>query len=91
GEVKNPNTGEVITVPEEQLNAGGMKATQDIIDKLEVPEVVLDKMKLEKSGDKYKLKFTLKGQETESMLTSMDETQKKMLQAQNAKIEEVDA
>ncbi len=25
------------------------------------------------------------------MLTSMDETQKKMLQAQNAKIEEVDA
>ncbi len=37
-----------------------MKATQDIIDKLEVPEVVLDKMKLEKSGDKYKLKFTLK-------------------------------
>ncbi|HFK1549370.1 DUF6612 family protein [Bacillus albus] len=91
GEVKNPNTGEVINVPEEQLNAGGMKATQDIIDKLEVPEVVLDKMKMEKSGDKYKLKFTLKGQETESMLTSMDETQKKMLQAQNAKIEEVDA
>lgn len=90
GEVKNPNTGEVITVPEEQLN-GGMKATQDIIDNLEVPAVVLDKMKMEKSGDKYKLKFTLKGQETESMLTSMDETQKKMLQAQNAKIEEVDA
>ncbi|MED1382744.1 hypothetical protein COL41_02165 [Bacillus mycoides] len=91
GEVKNPNTGEVISVPEEQLNAGGMKATQDIIDNLEVPAVVLDKMKMEKSGDKYKLKFTLKGQETESMLTSLDETQKKMLQAQNAKIEEVDA
>ena len=85
GEVKNPNTGEVITVPEEQLNAGGMKATQDIIDKLEVPAVVLDKMKMEKSGDKYKLKFTLKGQETESMLTSMDETQKKMLQAPKRK------
>ncbi|EEK80900.1 hypothetical protein bcere0009_1540 [Bacillus cereus R309803] len=91
GQVKNPNTGEVISVPEEQLNAGGMKATQDIVDNLEVPAVVLDKMKMEKSGDKYKLKFTLKGQETESMLTSMDETQKKMLQAQNAKIAEVDA
>ncbi len=28
GEVENPNTGEVVTVPEEQLNAGGMKATK---------------------------------------------------------------
>lgn len=91
GQVKNPNTGEVISVPEEQLNTGGMKATQDIVDNLEVPAVVLDKMKMEKSGDKYKLKFILKGKETESMLASMDETQKKMLQAQNAKIEEVDA
>lgn len=91
GQLKNPNTGEVMSVPEEQLNANGMNATQGMVDNLEIPSEILNKVKLEKSGDKYKLKFTLKGQETESMLTSMDETQKKMLQAQNAKIEEVDA
>ncbi|HFJ9429061.1 hypothetical protein LKL95_25585 [Bacillus cereus] len=91
GQLKNPNTGEVMSVPEEQLNANGMNATQGMVDNLEIPSEILNKVKMEKSGDNYKLKFALKGQETESMLASMDETQKKMLQAQNAKIEEVDA
>ncbi|MGE6402816.1 hypothetical protein [Bacillus cereus] len=90
GQVKNPNTGEVMSVSEEQLNANGMNATQGMVDNLEVPSEILNKVKMEKSGDKYKLKFALKGQETESMLASMDEAQKQMLQGQNAKIEEID-
>ncbi|PGH73083.1 hypothetical protein CN894_07700 [Bacillus thuringiensis] len=90
GQLKNPNTGEVMSVPEEQLNANGMNATQGMVDNLEIPSEILNKVKMEKSGDKYKLKFALKGQETESMLASMDEKQKQMLQGQNAKIEEID-
>lgn len=90
GQVKNPNTGEVMSVSEEQLNANGMNATQGMVDNLEVPSEILNKVKMEKSEDKYKLKFALKGQETESMLASMDEAQKQMLQGQNAKIEEID-
>ncbi|PFB12749.1 hypothetical protein [Bacillus cereus] len=90
GQLKNPNTGEVMSVPEEQLNANGMNATQGMVDNLEIPSEILNKVKMEKSGDNYKLKFVLKGQETESMLASMDEKQKKMLQGQNAKIEEID-
>ncbi|MFC9419094.1 hypothetical protein ACIG6B_27915 [Bacillus mobilis] len=90
GQVKNPNTGEVMSVPEEQLNANGMNATQGMVDNLEVPSEILNKVKMEKSGDKYKLTFALKGPETESMLASMDEKQKQMLQGQNAKIEEID-
>jgi hypothetical protein len=90
GQVKNPNTGEVMSISEEQLNANGMNATQGMVDNLEVPSEILNKVKIEKSGDKYKLKFALKGQETESMLASMDEKQKQMLQGQNAKIEEID-
>ncbi|MEH7854736.1 hypothetical protein V7652_19760 [Bacillus thuringiensis] len=90
GQLKNPNTGEVMSVPEEQLNANGMNATQGMVDNLEIPSEILTKVKMEKSGDNYKLKFALKGQETESMLASMDEKQKQMLQGQNAKIEEID-
>ncbi|PGB01449.1 DUF6612 family protein [Bacillus toyonensis] len=90
GQVKNPNTGEVMSVPEEQLNANGMNATQGMVDNLEIPSEILNKVKMEKSGENYKLKFALKGQETESMLASMDEKQKQMLQGQNAKIEEID-
>ncbi|MDA2396268.1 hypothetical protein PDN30_25295 [Bacillus cereus] len=90
GQLKNPNTGEVMSVPEEQLNANGMNATQGMVDNLEIPSEILNKVKMEKSGDNYKLKFALKGQETEGMLASMDEKQKKMLQGQNAKIEEID-
>ncbi|PEO13064.1 hypothetical protein CN562_12640 [Bacillus wiedmannii] len=90
GQLKNPNTGEVMSVPEEQLNANGMNATQGMVDNLEIPSEILNKVKMEKSGDNYKLKFALKGQETESMLASMDEKQKKMLQGQNANIEEID-
>ncbi|MFF1291067.1 DUF6612 family protein [Bacillus thuringiensis] len=90
GQLKKPNTGEVMSVPEEQLNANGMNATQGMVDNLEIPSEILNKVKMEKSGDNYKLKFALKGQETESMLASMDEKQKKMLQGQNAKIEEID-
>ncbi|MGX5563835.1 hypothetical protein ACWKS2_27310 [Bacillus thuringiensis] len=90
GQLKNPNTGEVMSVPEEQLNANGMNATQGMVDNLEIPSEILNKVKMEKSGDNYKLKFVLKGQETESMLASMDEKQKQMLQGQNAKIEEID-
>ncbi|OJE13251.1 hypothetical protein A9488_10120 [Bacillus cereus] len=90
GQLKNPNTGEVMSVPEEQLNANGMNATQGMVDNLEIPSEILNKVKMEKSGDNYKLKFALKGQETESMLASMDEKQKQMLQGQNAKIEEID-
>ncbi|AGE75753.1 TPA: DUF6612 family protein [Bacillus thuringiensis] len=90
GQLKNPNTGEIMSVPEEQLNANGMNATQGMVDNLEIPSEILNKVKMEKSGDNYKLKFALKGQETESMLASMDEKQKKMLQGQNAKIEEID-
>ncbi|HEQ3527883.1 TPA: hypothetical protein VGS93_004339 [Bacillus cereus] len=90
GQLKNPNTGEVMSVPEEQLNANGMNATQGMVDNLEIPSEILNKVKMEKSGDNYKLKFALKGQETESMLAGMDEKQKQMLQGQNAKIEEID-
>ncbi|MES5888196.1 MULTISPECIES: DUF6612 family protein [Bacillus cereus group] len=90
GQLKNPNTGEVMSVPEEQLNANGMNATQGMVDNLEIPSEILNKVKMEKSGDNYKLKFALKGQETESMLASIDEKQKQMLQGQNAKIEEID-
>ncbi|HDR4885942.1 TPA: hypothetical protein QCR18_005271 [Bacillus cereus] len=90
GQLKNPNTGEVMSVPEEQLNANGMNATQGMVDNLEIPSEILNKVKMEKSGNNYKLKFALKGQETESMLASMDEKQKQMLQGQNAKIEEID-
>ncbi|AHX16531.1 hypothetical protein ORM92_00255 [Bacillus cereus] len=90
GQLKNPNTGEIMSVPEEQLNANGMNATQGMVDNLEIPSEILNKVKMEKSGDNYKLKFALKGQETESMLASMDEKQKQMLQGQNAKIEEID-
>ncbi|OPD42813.1 DUF6612 family protein [Bacillus thuringiensis] len=90
GQLKNPNTGEVMSVPEEQLNANGMNGTQGMVDNLEIPSEILNKVKMEKSGDNYKLKFALKGQETESMLASMDEKQKQMLQGQNAKIEEID-
>ncbi|MDG0933785.1 hypothetical protein P6U36_30350, partial [Bacillus paranthracis] len=90
GQLKYPNTGEVMSVPEEQLNANGMNATQGMVDNLEIPSEILNKVKMEKSGDNYKLKFALKGQETESMLASMDEKQKQMLQGQNAKIEEID-
>ncbi|PES08940.1 DUF6612 family protein [Bacillus cereus] len=90
GQLKNPNTGEIMSVPEEQLNANGMNATQGMLDNLEIPSEILNKVKMEKSGDNYKLKFALKGQETESMLASMDEKQKQMLQGQNAKIEEID-
>lgn len=90
GQLKNPNTGEVMSVPEEQLNANGMNATQGMVDNLEIPSEILNKVKMEKSGDNYKLKFALKGQETESMLASMDEKQKQMLQGQNAKVEEID-
>ncbi|MGR4022844.1 hypothetical protein K7H05_05765, partial [Bacillus sp. ZZQ-131] len=90
GQLKNPNTGEVMSVPEEQLNANGMNATQGMVDNLEIPSEILNKVKMEKSGDNYKLKFALKGKETESMLASMDEKQKQMLQGQNAKIEEID-
>lgn len=90
GQVKNPNTGEVMSVPEEQLNANGMNATQGMVDNLEIPSEILNKVKMEKSGENYKLKFALKGQETESMLASMDEKQKQMLQGQNATIEEID-
>ncbi|EJR55107.1 hypothetical protein IIO_05549 [Bacillus cereus VD115] len=90
GQVKNPNTGEVMSVPEEQLNANGMNATQGMVDNLEIPSEILNKVKMEKSGENYKLKFALKGQETESMLASMDEKQKQMLQGSNAKIEEID-
>ncbi|HFJ9483938.1 hypothetical protein CN439_15720 [Bacillus cereus] len=90
GQLKNPNTGEVMSVPEEQLNANGMNATQGMVDNLEIPSEILNKVKMEKSGDNYKLQFALKGQETESMLASMDEKQKQMLQGQNAKIEEID-
>ncbi|MBG9715205.1 hypothetical protein MRP26_28355 [Bacillus sp. CCB-MMP212] len=90
GQLKNPNTGEVMSVPEEQLNANGMNATQGMVDNLEIPSEILNKVKMEKSGDNYKLKFALKGQETDSMLASMDEKQKQMLQGQNAKIEEID-
>ncbi len=77
GQLKNPNTGEIMSVPEEQLNANGMNATQGMVDNLEIPSEILNKVKMEKSGDNYKLKFALKGQETESMLASMDEKQKK--------------
>ncbi|MBJ3787949.1 hypothetical protein I8J38_04435 [Bacillus sp. OA1] len=91
GQLKNPNTGEIMSVPEEQLNANGMNATQGMVDNLEIPSEILNKVKMEKSGDNYKLKFALKGQETESMLASMDEKQKQMLQGQNAKVEEIDA
>ncbi|MEW4153791.1 hypothetical protein Q0N88_28630 [Bacillus thuringiensis] len=90
GQLKNPNTGEVMSVPEEQLNANGMNATQGMVDNLEIPSEILNKVKMEKSGDNYKLKFALKGQETDSMLASMDEKQKQMLQGQNAKIGEID-
>ncbi|HFJ9464682.1 hypothetical protein PDN28_26900 [Bacillus cereus] len=90
GQLKNPNTGEIMSVPEEQLNANGMNATQGMVDNLKIPSEILNKVKMEKSGDNYKLKFALKGQETESMLASMDEKQKQMLQGQNAKIEEID-
>ncbi|MFZ7804787.1 DUF6612 family protein [Bacillus thuringiensis] len=90
GQLKNPNTGEVMSVPEEQLNANGMNATQGMVDNLEIPSEILNKVKMEKGGDNYKLKFALKGQETDSMLASMDEKQKQMLQGQNAKIEEID-
>ncbi|PEY64825.1 hypothetical protein COJ37_27075 [Bacillus cereus] len=90
GQLKNPNTGEIMSVPEEQLNANGMNATQGMVDNLEIPSEILNKVKMEKSGDNYRLKFALKGQETESMLASMDEKQKQMLQGQNAKIEEID-
>ncbi|MBL2179764.1 hypothetical protein ELI78_30285, partial [Klebsiella pneumoniae] len=75
---------------EEQLNANGMNATQGRVDNLEIPSEILNKVKMEKIGDNYNLKCALKGQETESMLASMDEKQKQMLQGQNAKIEEID-
>ncbi|WP_242296769.1 MULTISPECIES: DUF6612 family protein [unclassified Bacillus cereus group] len=91
GQVKNPNTGEVISIPEEKLNISGMNAAKSVKENVEIPPEIVQKMKIEKSGDKYKLKLRLKGKDAESILGSIGETQKKALEAQNAKVEEIDA
>ena len=75
--MKNPNTGEVISIPEEKLNISGMNAAKSVKENVEIPPEIVQKMKIEKSGDKYKLKLRLKGKDAESILGSIGETQKK--------------
>ena len=43
GQVKNPNTGEVISIPEEKLNISGMNAAKSVKENVEIPPEIVQK------------------------------------------------
>ncbi|WP_242219392.1 hypothetical protein [Bacillus cereus group sp. BfR-BA-01380] len=71
-QVKNPNTGELITIPADQFNAEDFKVVEAILNDLLRPNLPENKMKVEKDGEKYKLIFRLKGKEAADTLQKID-------------------
>lgn len=83
GQVKNPNTGELMTIPNEQLNTGDLQVTKNILEDADLPAPIANKMKADKDGDKYKLILSLKGKEAIDALQKMNGNMKNVFEGLN--------
>ncbi|HDX9577277.1 TPA: hypothetical protein ROX88_000763 [Bacillus pseudomycoides] len=93
-EVKDPNSGKLISVPTNQLNqvkAYDFKTSKNTIAELEKTLQLTDKMKVEKNGEKYKLSFQLNGQEAKDYLISVNESAKTTFERQQATVDSLRA
>ncbi|HDR7354979.1 TPA: hypothetical protein QCX18_004177, partial [Bacillus wiedmannii] len=62
-QVKDPNTGELVTIPNDQFNVDDVMVSKNLLNELDLPEALAKKMKAKKEGDTYKLTLDLKGKE----------------------------
>ncbi|MFE4760499.1 MULTISPECIES: hypothetical protein [Bacillus cereus group] len=82
-QVKNPDTGELITVPNDQFNKDDLMMNKNFFEELDLPEALAKKMKTEKDGDKYKLILELKGKEAMDTLQKVNGNMKKLTEGLN--------
>ncbi|MFP3326300.1 hypothetical protein R0K05_24935, partial [Planococcus sp. SIMBA_160] len=54
-QVKDPNTGESVAIPNDQFNVDDVMVSKNLLNELDLPEALAKKMKAKKEGDTYKL------------------------------------
>ncbi|PGZ97939.1 hypothetical protein COE51_12550 [Bacillus pseudomycoides] len=89
-EVKDPNSGQFITIPADQLNqinTNDLKISKNTMEEFDKALKMTDKMKVETVGDKYKLTLQLKGQEAKDLLMSINANAAKALEQQQATVD----
>lgn len=59
-QVKDPSTGELITIPSDQFNVNDVMVSKNLLNELDLPEVLAKKMKAKKEGDTHKLTLDLR-------------------------------
>ncbi|MDM5235011.1 hypothetical protein QUF83_01880 [Bacillus cereus] len=82
-QVKNPDTGELVTIPNDQFNVNDVMVSKNLLNELDLPEALAKKMKAKKDGDKYKLTLDLKGKEAIDTLQKINGDMKKLTEGFN--------
>lgn len=82
-QVKDPGTGELITIPSDQFNVNDVMVSKNLLNELDLPEVLAKKMKAKKEGDIYKLTLDLKGKEAVDTLQKMNGDMNKLMEGFN--------
>lgn len=82
-QVKDPGTGELITIPSDQFNVNDVMVSKNLLNELDLPEVLAKKMKAKKEGDTYKLTLDLKGKEAVDTLQKMNGDMNKLMEGFN--------
>lgn len=71
--MKTPDTGELVTIPNNQFNVNDVMVSKNLLNELDLPEALAKKMKAKKDGDTYKLTLELKGKEAVDTLQKLME------------------
>ncbi|EMI9087888.1 MULTISPECIES: DUF6612 family protein [Bacillus] len=82
-QVKDPNTGELVTIPNDQFNVDDVMVSKNLLNELDLPEALAKKMKAKKDGDTYKLTLDLKGKEAVDTLQKINGDMKKLTEGFN--------
>ncbi|MES1052840.1 hypothetical protein FOA24_27585 [Bacillus thuringiensis] len=82
-QVKNPDTGELVTIPNDQFNVNDVMVSKNLLNELDLPEALAKKMKAKKDGDTYKLTLELKGKEAVDTLQKINGDMKKLTEGFN--------
>ncbi|PEJ05503.1 DUF6612 family protein [Bacillus wiedmannii] len=82
-QVKDPGTGELITIPSDQFNVNDVMVSKNLLNELDLPEVLAKKMKAKKEGETYKLTLDLKGKEAVDTLQKINGDMNKLMEGFN--------
>ncbi len=77
-QVKDPGTGELVTIPNDQFNVDDVMVSKNLLNELDLPKDLAKKMKAKKEGDTYKLTLDLKGKEAVDTLQKINGDMKKL-------------